>query len=398
MESPGHGGTSAHGGSAGKAGSGAGGSGARGGSGATAESGGTSSSGANGSGGTSSGGSGGKGGGRGGSTGAGGAGGTAGTEAGFGGEAGSAASGATGGSSTGGTSGSAGAGTSSGGAGSGGATAGMSGGGQGGAGVTVTENEPDDDRSSPMPIASTGAVEATFATSTDNDYFEVVTPEGDLAGGYYTFTITDIPDGRVAFEVLSEVDYNPVLQAESGAVGSALFGYWSSAPGQRFLIHEAPKSASSYPYAYKLHVTYAALPDAGEPDDTRQKARSIDVGEAVQGYMFAGFLGSSVDVAEYSDFYAVSLAAGSYTIHVGTVPSTVNIEIFVYDSNGSGLVQSWNATAGADFVDSRTAATAGTYYIEVTYFNARVSPAATTSLPDDVPEQYTQPYTLTVTQ
>jgi hypothetical protein len=377
--SGGKGGSSGHGGTTGSGQGGSGATDAEGGSGATTDHGGA-------AGDEGSGASGGKDG-----TGSGATGGSSNDEGGFGGETGtvSPASGGTSGGSAGGSS--AGPGT--------GGTAGMSGGGQGGTGAVVPEMEPNDDRTAAMPVASVGAVNASFTTIDDSDYFEVVTPASDPAGGYYIFTITDIPNGKLTFEVLSELDYNPVFaNTRSGAVGAAMFGYWASAPDQRFLIHTEPYSGQSFPYGYKLTLDYVPIPDAGEPDDTRQTARSLAAGVTAQGYIFSGFLGSKVSTTEYQDFYAVPLAAGSYTTHVTDVPSTSNVELLVYDSSGTGLVQTWNATAGADLTDTRDAPAPGTYYFQISYLNTVASSAATTSLPGQVPDAFTHPYTFQVTQ
>ncbi|MES1182367.1 MAG: hypothetical protein ABUL60_01060 [Myxococcales bacterium] len=283
----------------------------------------------------------------------------------------------------------------------GGSTAGgASEGGAGAGGVIsiVDEMEPNETRDAPMHLGLATSVQASFSTDADADFYEVVTPESDAAGGYYEFSVTDIPQGEFSLSILSGVNFGIVGNAiNTATVGQSYFGYWASGPGQAFLIKVSAKAGQVYPYKYVLNVRYTPALDPLEPNDTRQTATDLAIGDPVQSLLFSGYVTSTMTDKEYDDWYRVELAAGPFTAALSNVPASANAEVDLYDSGGAFLLTSFVGTLGADVTLSNSIATPGVYYLLVSAYD-RPSAIGQASKPGDVPAHFRDNYTFTVTQ
>jgi hypothetical protein len=267
----------------------------------------------------------------------------------------------------------------------------------------ILENEPNDTRDTPMPVPPTVTVQAKFEKNTDADYYEFIAPN-DSAGGYFVFTITDIPGGQMFVTVVSTVNHGTVFGTVNTAqTGKALHGYWAVGPRPtsdagidtgRFHLIMQPKGTSVYPYNYKLTVRYFAANDAREPDTTLQTARDLDLDETAHALLFSGFIGDTV--GSYDDWYKVELQAGAYTARLTDVPASANTNVQLWDSGGQITGKS-NADRGFPVTLSGKVGAAGTYYFRVTNYNAAPT-RDTTPLPFEIPEHFTNPYSFTVTQ
>ena len=277
------------------------------------------------------------------------------------------------------------------------------------AGSVLAEYEPNDTRETPMPLPLAATVRAQFAAAGEYDFYEVSVPDTDTdtAGGYFVFSVTDIPQGELNLDVLSGVNYPSVLSTYTAQIGVSKFGYFATGPKKeaadggpntgRFLIRMQAKAGQVYPYRYTLDVKYIRAEDAREPDDTRQTARPLALNGTARALLFAGFAGSSIPSADYYDWYALELGAGAYSALLTAVPESVDGHVALYNSAGTRVTFKVNATRGADVALSGSVATAGTYYFLVTAYHLP-SAQGTTALPGEVPAHFTQPYSFTVTQ
>jgi hypothetical protein len=264
--------------------------------------------------------------------------------------------------------------------------------------VDVDEVEPNETRETPMPLGLESSVHGSFSTNADADFYEVVTPASDVAGGYFEFSITDIPQGEFSLSILSKVNYGVIGNSiNTATVGQSYFGYWAAAPDQTYLIKVSAKAGQAYPYDYVLNVKYTPVVDALEPNDTRQTASDLTLGEPVQSRLFSGYRSDALTGDEYNDWYRVELAAGPLTAALTHVPASANGQVDLYNSGGTRISTQFVGTHGADATLSYTIASPGIYYLVVTAYDnpAAIGKAAT---PGQIPAHFTDDYTFTVTQ
>jgi hypothetical protein len=264
--------------------------------------------------------------------------------------------------------------------------------------VDVDEVEPNETRETPMPLELESSVRGSFSTNADADFYEVVTPASDVAGGYFEFSITDIPQGEFSLSILSKVNYGTIGNSiNTATVGQSYFGYWAAGPDQTYLLKVSAKAGQAYPYNYVLNVKYTPVVDALEPNDTRQTASDLTLGEPVQSRLFSGYLSDALQGDEYNDWYRVELAAGPVTAALTHVPASANGQVDLYNSGGTRISTQFVGTRGADATLSYTIADPGIYYLLVTAYDnpAAVGKSAT---PGEVPAHFADDYTFTVTQ
>jgi len=259
----------------------------------------------------------------------------------------------------------------------------------------VDESEPNGERTQPMPFPVGSTVQAAFLDSSDHDYYELSAPAEDLAGGYFEFAITDIPDGEMTIAVQSTVNFANVLTSNTAQVGVSRFGHFATAPGEKYLLWMRPKAGTKYPYDYKVQIKYTKAIDSAEPNDTRLTARPLSVGDVANNLLFTGYRAAAI--SSYDDWYAVDLAAGPYTALLTQVAASTNAMAYVWNSAGSRLTGDTEGNRGGDVTFSGTISTAGTYYFQVTAYD-NPSAAAVTPAPGTIPAHFTQPYAFSVTQ
>jgi hypothetical protein len=288
----------------------------------------------------------------------------------------------------------------SGGTGAGGTSGAVSTGGTNGgtSSIDVDEMEPNETDGMPMPLGLATSVHANFTTSTDADFYRVVAPASDLAGGYFNFSVTNIPEGEFSLTVLSEVNKGVLTAINTPTVGQFYFGYWAAAPGQAFLVKLNAKAGRTYPYSYLLSVKYTPVVDRFEPNDTRQTAADLALGEPVQGRLFTGYISNALTNDEYNDWYRVELTAGPLTAALTNVPASANASVSLYNSGGSRIgTPSVDGTLGADVTLRSTIVTPGIYYLLVSVYD-RPSAVGEATTPGKVPAHFSEDYTFTVTQ
>ena len=95
---------------------------------------------------------------------------------------------------------------------------------------------------------------------------------------------------------------------------------------------------------YKVQIKYTKASDAAEPNDTRQTARPLNVGEVANGLLFAGYRAAAI--SEYDDWYAVNLSAGAYTALLTQVPASTNAMAYIWNSAGTRLTGDTNGNRG----------------------------------------------------
>jgi hypothetical protein len=259
------------------------------------------------------------------------------------------------------------------------------------------EPEPNDTRTQATPYAAGTSVAGCLAAMGDVDFYETTAPAGNAAGGFYQGAITDVGAGTVDVKVYTASDNAPLLQSTFTIdAGASLFFYWAAAPGQTYRIAVSPFNPFTGAFLYKWKATYTPVTDAYEPNDTREQAKPIAVGTPIDALFFAGHKRATVAIDEFKDFYAFDLAAGMVTLKVDRVPSMVRPEVELYDGAGNriGPARMFNNTPGGSINVSTTVAK-GPHRLEVRIFSLAPETAKNAMA---VPDNFTQPYRLTVSQ
>jgi hypothetical protein len=262
----------------------------------------------------------------------------------------------------------------------------------------VPEMEPNDTRDNAVAYTAGAEVVACVGTEEDVDFFELTAPAGDPAGGYYQGSLTNVGSGLVEAKVYSATDNSLVLQnTYTTDVGGSLYFYWAAAPGQKYRVAVSNFSAWSTPIKYSLKATYQKVNDTFEPNDTRETAKALTLGTAVMPYFFTGFRNGDIKPEEYQDWFSVMLGAGMVTVKVENVPTNVRPQVKLLDPNGAevDLPDRYNVTPGGSINSSVMITTAGMYRVVIDIFTVEPEAAAKEMT---VPDSFTRPYTLTVTQ
>jgi hypothetical protein len=250
--------------------------------------------------------------------------------------------------------------------------------------------DPDNsERDSATPYVFGTEVEGCLQSIADVDFFEFTTPAEPLQGGWVVANLRDVgTDGNYYLRIFSATD-NAQIQQFYGSVGSNGAIWIPAAPGQLFRVSVEPYSI--IPPEYTFSAEFTAVPDLYEPNDSRQDAVPIEVGEEVEAYLFRGF-DSSEAPGNDEDWYEVDLSAGSVTATLDQ-PDTVASYIYLHDSTGAQVGQVYGA-AGVDTTLEETGLAIGTYYFRVVHYSGAMTAGTGTTAPAIEPE----PYLFQVTQ
>lgn len=266
----------------------------------------------------------------------------------------------------------------------------------------LDETEPNDTRDDSNPLVIGHTTSGEMTASGDIDFYQFATPAGGNAGGYFEVSVTDVGPVILTVNLYSTTNNGLIHSADTTSIGASYFGYFEAASGAGYQLdvrrwNGSPNEVSPY----SLRVDYVPIDDPYEPNQDRLSAAPIPLGEPIDAYFFAGLASSSVAGASYADWYAVELEPGPFTVSVTNVPLNIGLRGYAYDPSGATVGTEARAGAsGADLTFERTAAVAGTHVIHI-YTNGAPGPfavAGNASSPSQLPDHYTRPYRLIVTQ
>lgn len=278
------------------------------------------------------------------------------------------------------------------------------GGGHGGAPLAgpcgfLDVTEPNETRDTASPYGLSAPLTGCLDSSADVDMYSFTAPATDVAGGYVKLSFTDVGTaGSLEVNLYSAADNSRITNIYSTTDGGSLYGYLAVAPGVTYRI-EVKAVALQAPFRYTLLAAYTALADAYEPNDIRDTAKPIPLGTAVTAFASTGYVGTPYDGVAFSDWYSVSLAAGMVTLKMSNVPTDIRGDIYLFGPDAQQVDEAYSIDEGANVtLTPADAVPAGTYTVQVVPY-AGGPVAADKILPTAlVPDHFTRPYTLLVTQ
>ena len=266
-------------------------------------------------------------------------------------------------------------------------------------GITEPGEPGNNTRDNPTPYAAGSDVVGCVSDDDDIDFFSLTAPAGDLGGGYFEASLTNVGQMWADLKIYTASDNSEIVHGYATSDGGSLYFYWAAAPGQTYRIAVASFSAFKAPSRYTLKVTYTKVDDTFEPNDTRDTAKPITLGATAQPFIFAGYKAKQVDAAAYQDWFSVTLAAGMVTVKVEDVPTDIRPDVHLYKPDGTEVndARAYNTTAGGSVMGKSTLTDAGSYKVMVEVFSVLPETGKTT-MPGVVPDSFKRPYKLTVTQ
>jgi hypothetical protein len=265
----------------------------------------------------------------------------------------------------------------------------------------VREKEPNDTRDMAIPYVIGETVPACVSTRLDSDYYEVTTPPGDAAGGYFLGGLTEVGNGALdlAVEVAGGVNREFIKSLPSAAAGMPIYFYWVAEPGTKYRVVARAKLGNPEgldPFKYTLNLTYTKLDDPAEPNDTSAQAKPITVGTPFKGHFSTTNTedhllrpGASIE----HEYFNVALAAGPVTIKVDDYPGGSVEGMTLYGPNNA--LYTFPQKQKVPVAATSNVASAGMYQLVLT---VGAPTAGTLPSLDALPANLKMPYSLVVTQ
>jgi len=255
--------------------------------------------------------------------------------------------------------------------------------------------EPNDDHETPTPYAIGTAFDACLQSIDDVDVYEFTVPD-DQRGGMAVINITEVgPNADTELELWAAADDGEFYSTGTNTEGASVYFNFNAAPAATFRLVVTNYLDVMSPNPYRLTINYQQVPDEHEPNQVRNQAVPIEVGEDVEAYLFAGWANSTgVPEEDWYDWYSIDLEVGDTSFLVDVLASDIDHEIVLYNPIGTQIASEGTNTEGSSIVLEYEVPEAGEYFVRVNPY----IPPGTQDDSLDVPEYAGTPYTLTVTQ
>src|SRR6185295_13539069 len=118
---------------------------------------------------------------------------------------------------------------------------------------------------------------------------------------------------------------------------------------------------------YELRVVYTPVADPYEPNQPRELATPIEVGEPVTAYCFTGLELWQLDFPDFDDWYTLDLAVGHVSVTVRNVPDNIRMSFTVLDGSDNEVTATGNASSilGGDIDGAFDVDKPGTYRLQL---------------------------------
>jgi hypothetical protein len=270
----------------------------------------------------------------------------------------------------------------------------------GDAGGTAEEKEPNEDWDHATPYTPGTTVSGSVGSAEDVDFYETVVPAGDLAGGYYQASITDVGEGRVSATVYTASDNRMIHQAPGPSNGASLFFYWAAARDQKYRIEVRRGGTFAAAYKYTFKIQYTRVDDAFEPNDSSagDAPKLITLGTPITAYFFTGFKEMTINADDYQDWFVIDLPAGMTTVAITNRTTNWRPLFDLIDSLGNPLsmAREMGAAAGASINHPFMVTAPGRYRASIKGYGTQAIDEADNAMM--VPDNFRESYTLTISQ
>ncbi|HEV8173915.1 MAG TPA: hypothetical protein VGP91_09725 [Actinoplanes sp.] len=267
----------------------------------------------------------------------------------------------------------------------------------------VPEFEPNDTVDTATVYAIGTSLVGCIAAYGDEDVYELTAPSGDRSGGYFTGSVTQ-DEGFMAHVIVRNINnrtFRNIFTPDATAIGKPIYFYWTTAPGQTYHLRIAAQDVvgTLARSQYTLKVDYTKVDDPAEPNDTLDDAYPITLGAPIDAYYFAGYKNGITVPTDLFDYYSIQVpVAGPATVQVESVASKLTVSALVYGP-GNMVIASLDAQNQGDPLSMPVTLQADTpYKIQVKAAKGWAPPNDTTETWEPVPDVFTTPYRLTVTQ
>ncbi len=258
--------------------------------------------------------------------------------------------------------------------------------------------EPNDTRDTATPVdvnrPYTGLCLSNADGTTDQSDFYVMTAPSDVPGGYVTFTVSNVgTTGTIEVLATAVADGVQMVEVVGKSAGANVTGWFTVSPGAQYRLELKRYPASGMTFDYDLLLAYTKASDAYEPNNTRADAKTIALTTPIQASAMAVSANGTLATDDDSDWYKVTLAAGSVAVKLTNSPANYQCNLRLFDSSNAAVVNAVFGGPGADCELDATNITAGDYTLDVNSY-LPIDRAGG----DAPPPSITADYTLAVTQ
>lgn len=262
-----------------------------------------------------------------------------------------------------------------------------------------TFGEPNDTRETATPVDVNRPYTALCLSNadgtTDPSDFYVVTAPADTAGGYVTFTISNVgTTGTIEALATAAADGAQMVDVVGSNDGASVTGWFTVSPGAQYRLEVKRYPGAGATFAYDLQFAYTKVTDAYEPNNTRAAAKTIALTTPIQASGVAFSANGALADTDDDDWYSVTLAAGSVAVKLTNSPADFTCDMEVFDATNAPIANAVSASsAGANCEVDATGLAAGVYTVDVRSYLTLVRAGKGTP-----PPSITGTYTLAVTQ
>jgi hypothetical protein len=250
-------------------------------------------------------------------------------------------------------------------------------------GTETSEVEPNETKAQATPICFGNEVSGVIDISGDKDSYSITAPPAPY-GGVLIVTWTATTQA-IYLAVRNSVEGRQLATGTALADGSA--NLWiATAPDATYIL-DVSGGASSY----MLSTEWSGVRDCYEPNDERDDAKRVEVGQSITAKLHAAPLDTGDQLP--ADWYSVALEAGEVTFDFKSSPEDSYIYLNVYDPGEVQVSTAYSRSPGATLVHMYEVKVAGDYLVEVTTSGLTTSGSTLTP-----PKHTIEPYELTITQ
>ena len=229
-------------------------------------------------------------------------------------------------------------------------------------------------------------------------------------GGYYTVVLTNDSGVVPGLKVTSSNDTTGAISNSTAAATSDENTRTTSFlvyPGVSYDIaahYSSHVPAGTSPTPYEIIWSYTDIVDCYEPNDEFSEAKAIPKNEIIEAYALTGHINNSVTYGEPQsyDYYSIQLREpAKIKVELLEVPSSVNLNVKVFTTNGQQLITDYEEVSGVVSEDGAIYNTQtssileeGKYIIRVTIGGSRPT---VVNDDQDIPDHWNSPYTFKVT-